>query len=57
MEKLELDEVFTLINKHLEIHLRVDYLRMLEGLTVPKPKRDTIERRILEILEEYGYAE
>ena len=54
-EKLELDEIFTIINKHLEIPLRADYLRMLEGLHVPKPKREIIEERILTILEEYGY--
>ena len=55
LEKLELDEIFTLINKHLEISLRQDYLRMLEGLHVPKPKREVIENRILDILEEHGY--
>jgi DNA-directed RNA polymerase specialized sigma24 family protein len=54
-EQLELEEIFTIINKHLEVHLRADYLRMLEGLHVPKPKREVIENRILEILEEYGY--
>lgn len=54
-EKLELDEIFSIINQHLEIHLRADYLRMLEGLHVPKPKREVIENRIIEILEEYGY--
>jgi len=56
-ERLELDEIFILINQHLEIHLRADYLRMLEGLHVPKPKRETIEGRIIEILQEYGYDE
>lgn len=54
-EQLELDEIFTLINKHLEIYLRIDYLRMLEGIHVPKPKREAIENRILDILEEHGY--
>jgi hypothetical protein len=56
-ERLELDEIFTLINKHLEVHLRADYLRMLEGLHVPKPKREAIENRIIEILEEHGYEQ
>lgn len=54
-EKMELDEVFTIINKHLEIPLRIDYLKMLEGLHVPKVKREIIEKRIVEILQEYGY--
>lgn len=54
-EKLELDEIFTIINQHLEIYLRADYLRMLEGIHVPKPKREAIENRIIDILEEHGY--
>ena len=55
VEKIELDEVFSIINQHLEIYLRTDYLRMLEGLHVPKPKRETIENRIIDILAEHGY--
>ena len=54
-EQLELEEIFTIINKHLEIHLRADYLRILEGLHIPKHKREFIENRIIEILEEHGY--
>jgi len=57
LEKLELDEIFTLINKHLEIYLRTDYLRMLEGIHIAKNKREVIEGRILEILGEHGYGE
>jgi hypothetical protein len=53
--QLELDEIFIIINKHLDIQLRADYLRMLEGLHVPKPKREAIENKIIEILEEHGY--
>jgi len=55
LEKLELDEIFTIINQHLEVPLRTDYLKMLEGLHVPKPKREAIENRIIDILEEHGY--
>jgi len=57
LEKMELDEVFSIINQELEIPLRIDYLRMLEGLHVPKPKREFIEERIMEILEGHGYGE
>lgn len=57
LEQLQLDEIFSIINKHLDIQLRVDYLKMLEGLYIPKPRRDQIEGRIIEILEEHGYGE
>ena len=56
-EKLELDEIFIIINKELEIPLRLDYLKMLEGIHVQKNKREVIEARILEILEGHGYGE
>ena len=55
LHEMELTEIFSIINKHLEIEMRADYLRMLEGITVNKSRRDLIEERILEILEEYGY--
>lgn len=54
-QKVELDELFLIINKFLEIELRIDYLKMLEGITIPKVRRDFIENRIIEILEEHGY--
>ena len=57
LEKLELEEIFSLINQSLEIPLRADYLRMLEGLHVPKSKREVIEGRIVEILEAHGYGD
>lgn len=55
LENMQINELFIIINKHLEIELRIDYLKMLEGITVPKARRDIIEQRILDILEEYGY--
>jgi hypothetical protein len=57
LEKIELEDIFLIINRELEIHLRRDYLKMLEGLSIPKVKRDIIENRILEILENHGYGE
>lgn len=55
LEELELNEVFLIINKELDIPLRVDYLKMLEGVYVQKSRREQIENRILEILSEHGY--
>ena len=57
LENMELDEIFLIINRELEIHLRIDYLKMLEGLHVPKIRRILIENRLLEILEGHGYGE
>ena len=55
LDKMELDEIFSIINQHLDIHLRVDYLKMLEGVYVPKHKRELIESIIINILAEGGY--
>jgi len=55
LEQVELEEIFGLINRYLEIELRIDYLKILEGMHVPKHKREIIEARIIEILDEHGY--
>ena len=52
---IELSEVLALINQGLDISLREDYLKMLEGITIPKHKREIIESNICEILEDGGY--
>lgn len=52
---VELSELLSLINQNLDIHLREDYLKMLEGITIPKHKREIIETRIFDILEDNGY--
>jgi RNA polymerase sigma factor (sigma-70 family) len=57
LENMELAEVFSIINSHLEVHLRADYLKMLDGVHVPKNRRHIIESRIIEILSEYDYGE
>jgi len=55
LNRMELNEILRIIDEHLDIQLRADYLRMLEGLYVQKSKREIIESQILEILEEHGY--
>jgi len=57
LENMELNEIFYIINVHLEVHLRADYLKMLDGVSIPKNRRKIIEDRIVEILNEYGYGE
>lgn len=47
---LEIDEIRTKINLHLPIDMRIDYLRMLDGVYVPKQRRTEIENKILEIV-------
>tara|TARA_R110002020_G_scaffold411824_1_gene621435 strand:- start:507 stop:749 length:243 start_codon:yes stop_codon:yes gene_type:complete len=43
-------EIFDLIDGHLNIKYRADYLRMLDGVYVPKPRREQIYQEILSIL-------
>jgi len=45
-------ESLALIDERLPVELRVTYLQMREGLSVPKIKRDEVERFILNILGE-----
>lgn len=52
---VELTEILNLINQNLEICFREDYLKMLEGITIPKNKRQVIKAKIFEILEDNGY--
>ena len=52
---IELNELLSLINKNLDISLREDYLKMIEGLSIPKNKKQVIEASIIEILENSGY--
>ncbi len=55
IDNIECEEVLKLIDIHLDINLRTDYLRMRDGMTISKVKKDRIYEAIDEILEEYGY--
>jgi DNA-directed RNA polymerase specialized sigma24 family protein len=48
---LELKEMMTRINKDLPVNMRKDYLKMKEGLYVPRTRRVMIEDEIRRILE------
>lgn len=53
--QLEINEISTLIDKYLELEYRLDYLKMLDGVYIPKIRKIKIEQRIIEILEEHGH--
>lgn len=50
LESMEIKEAKKLIDSRLPVHLRPDYLRMCEGMSIPKPKRLEIISYIKEIL-------
>lgn len=55
IDELQIDDIFSLIDKELPLELREDFLKVKQGVTIPKPKRDKIYEIILEILEKNGY--
>jgi len=52
---MEVQEIFTIIDNELPTALRQDYLRMKQGVGIPKSRRLKIEETIIEILREFGY--
>ncbi|MBO68826.1 MAG: hypothetical protein CL398_11015 [Acidiferrobacteraceae bacterium] len=50
IDRIANTEIFGLIDKSLDIKYRADYLRMLDGVYVPKPRREQIYQEILSIL-------
>ncbi len=56
IDNIECEEILKLIDIYLDISLRTDYLRMRDGITIAKIKKDKIYDAIDEILEEYGYG-
>lgn len=55
VQDVEIAELMTIIDKELPIALRADYLRMLDGITIAKTKRELIESIIIKILESHEY--
>lgn len=49
----ELNELLFLIDLHLPVDLRADYLRMRDGVSISKSRRDFIELKICEIIEDH----
>ncbi len=54
---LEDQELFDIVDEYLDVNLRSDYLRILNGVYVPKPRREQIYNEIHRILKENKYEE
>jgi DNA-directed RNA polymerase specialized sigma subunit len=50
---IENKEIVHIVNRHMDISMRSDYLRMLDGVYVPKPRRVQILASVYQIVEEY----
>ena len=57
IESIANQELLDIIDEHLDVSLRSDYLRVRDGTYVPKPRREQIIEEIVEILREHGYEE
>lgn len=55
LDDLQVDDIFKLIDLNLPTEYRADFLRMKQGVTIPKPRREKIEEYIINILRENGY--
>lgn len=53
--EMDIEAILRLIDQHLPVHLRMDYIRMKCGVSVPKFKKKKVQEVILGILEEHGY--
>jgi hypothetical protein len=51
---LEMDEIVNIIDKHLDVTMREDYLKMMNNVYVPKPRREQLQEVILSIMREHG---
>ena len=57
IEKIANEELLEIIDEHLDVSFRSDYLRVKDGTYVPKPRREQIMEEITEILKYHGYEE
>lgn len=53
-EKMDLENFFSLIDEHIELSLKPDLIRMRNGISVPKPRREKVYKAIRAILAERG---
>ena len=56
-EDLDFKEMARLVNLGLPANMRMDYLKMINDVYVPKPRREEVKDRIIDILVENGYYE
>ena len=57
VDKIANNELLEIIDEHLDVNLRSDYLRVRDGTYVPKPRREQIIEEITQILKDHGYEE
>mgnify|MGYP005827741013 CR=1 FL=1 len=57
IDKIAIEELLEIIDEHLDVNLRSDYLRIRDGTYVPKPRREQIIEEITQILRDSGYEE
>ena len=50
-------EITDIINIHLDVGLRSDYIRLKYGLRIPKYKRLLVETAVIDILNKHGYGD
>jgi len=53
VEAVDTAELFLLIDQNLSISFRADYLRMMHGVYVPKPRREQIHQEIISIFQQH----
>lgn len=57
VDKIANNELLEIIDEHLDVSFRSDYLRVRDGTYVPKPRREQIIEEITQILKDHGYEE
>lgn len=55
VDDITISEIFETIDQELCVDMRADFLRMRQGVFVPKARREKIEGEIISILREAGY--
>ena len=53
IDHVDTAEIFNLIDEYLDISFRADYLRIMHGVYVPKPRREQIYQEICKIFERH----
>lgn len=49
------DEVYQIVSDNMPADLRSDFLRMMDGCSLPKSRKEKIQNIVLEILEEHSW--
>jgi DNA-directed RNA polymerase specialized sigma24 family protein len=57
VDAIAYQELFDIIDEHLPVEFRSDYLRIRDGSYVAKPRREKIMEEIQEILKRHGHEE